>query len=97
MAPEQARGRDVDQRADVYALGVLLAEMTLGERPQAELLSDPTPAGSTVRKCAALKHLPRALRSFIERCTDFDPAHRPEHADALLQEFQQLVGQDGAG
>jgi serine/threonine protein kinase len=97
MAPEQARGQDVDQRADVYSLGVLLAEMALGERPQAELLSDTPPSGSTLRKCADLRNLPRALRSLIERCTDIEPACRPEHAGALLQEIQQLVGQDGAG
>jgi hypothetical protein len=97
MAPEQARGWDVDQRADVYSLGILLAEMTLGERPQAELLSDTSPTGSTLRKCAVLKHLPRGLRSLIERCTDFDPSRRPENAGALLQEFQQLVRQGGTG
>src|SRR5205807_2042298 len=33
MAPEQARGRDVDHRADLYALGVMAHEMLTGVRP----------------------------------------------------------------
>jgi serine/threonine protein kinase len=97
MAPEQARGREVDQRADVYSLGVLLAEMALSERPQADLPGDMTTTGSTLRKCAGLRQLPRGLRSLIERCTDVEPARRPEHASAVAEEFQQLVGQDGEG
>ena len=32
MAPEQARGEAVDQRADVYALGLIFSDMLLGKR-----------------------------------------------------------------
>src|SRR5204862_4957802 len=34
MAPEQTRGRNVDARADLYALGVIAHEMLTGKRPE---------------------------------------------------------------
>ena len=32
MAPEQAKGQDVDQRADIYAFGLILYDMLVGRR-----------------------------------------------------------------
>ena len=95
MAPEQARGQDAREPADVYALGVLLAELALGERPKAELppagRDGQLPSGSTLKKCPSLNRLPAGLRSLIQGCTDADPERRPEDAGAVLREFAGLA------
>jgi serine/threonine protein kinase len=95
MAPEQARGQDAREPADVYALGILLAELALGERPRTELppaLADGRlPSGSTLKKCPSLNRLPAVLRELVQRCTDADPDRRPEDAGAVLRAFSELA------
>jgi hypothetical protein len=97
MAPEQARGEDAREPADVYALGVLLAELALGDRPKAELppagADGRAQPGSTLRKCASLNRLPAELGALIWRCTDAAPERRPEDAGAVLRAFAALAGQ----
>ncbi len=89
MAPEQKNGPAVDMRADVYSLGVLLAELAIGKRPLADTS---VRAGSTLRRVPELSLLPGPLREWIWRCTDVRPATRPTDAEALGEEWQRLIG-----
>jgi WD40 repeat protein len=92
MAPEQERGRRVDKPADVYALGVLLAELAVGQRPA------PRPAvkrGSTLERCPLVKRLPAPLRDFIRGCTDVAPNKRPHDARAVRERFTTLAADLG--
>jgi hypothetical protein len=90
LAPEQAAGQDAGKPADVYALGVLLAEMSTGVRPTPSSF----PAeGSPLTGWPALRKLPADLRKLIFRATDVDPGRRPADAAALRQEFSfQVAG-----
>jgi serine/threonine protein kinase/Tol biopolymer transport system component len=79
MSPEQARGRRVDRRADIWAFGVLLYEMITGERLFAgETVSD-TLASVLTREIDLSKlpaSTPSHVRWLLDRCLDRDPKRR---------------------
>jgi predicted Ser/Thr protein kinase len=75
MSPEQARGQEVDARADIWAFGVLLYEMLIG-RP---LFAGPTISDTlaTVLKTEPdLSAIPSQVRPTLERCLRKDPRRR---------------------
>jgi serine/threonine-protein kinase len=95
MAPEQERGQEVDKPADVYALGVLLAEMATGRRPVAN--SDMR-RGSTLAADPLLRQLQDGVRQLILHCTDARPERRPPNGGAVLEEFDRCIAfGSGAG
>jgi len=75
MSPEQARGKAVDKRADIWAFGVVLFEMLSGERLFAgETVSDTLASvlKDTPRFAALPASTPPRLRRLIERCLERD-------------------------
>jgi eukaryotic-like serine/threonine-protein kinase len=89
MSPEQARGRPVDRRTDLWSFGCLLFEMLTGDRAF---------HGETVSDCIAAilardpdwSALPRAtppgVRRVLRRCLEKDPEHRlRDAADVRLE------------
>ncbi len=79
MSPEQARGKHVDHRADIWAFGVVLFEMLTGQRVfEGETVSD-TLAG-VLRADTPWEALPsdtpQAVRRLLERCLERDPQRR---------------------
>ncbi len=75
MSPEQARGKPVDKRADIWAFGVVLYEMVTGKRLFAgEDLTDTL--ASVVKTEPDLSTAPPELRRLLAKCLEKDPKKR---------------------
>ncbi|HYL35145.1 MAG TPA: protein kinase [Bryobacteraceae bacterium] len=75
MSPEQARGKPVDKRADIWAFGVVLYEMLTGTKAfDGEDVAEALAA--VIHKEPDLTQVPAPVRSVVERCLRKDPRKR---------------------
>src|ERR1035437_2829134 len=94
MSPEQASGRPVDARSDIFSFGVVLYELLAGRRPFAgatdlEVLQ-------TVIHGAALplgEDVPPALRAVVEKALENAPADRYQSRRELVIDLRRLMRQ----
>ena len=79
MAPEQAKGKVIDRRADIWAFGAVLFEMLTGERTFAGGDVSETLAQVIMKEVdwtALPADTPAALRQLLQRCLERDPRQR---------------------
>ena len=75
MSPEQARGKPVDKRGDIWAFGVVLYEMLTGNHLfEGETVSDILIEVAT--RTPDLNRVPVKFRRLLQRCLDKDPKRR---------------------
>ncbi|MCZ6696515.1 MAG: protein kinase, partial [Acidobacteria bacterium] len=101
MSPEQAEGKPVDARSDVFSLGILLYEMATGERPfkgdskmsiLSSILRD-TPVSVTDLN----RNLPRHLGRIVKRCLAKDLERRYGNARELYNDLLELKEEVDSG
>lgn len=92
MSPEQARGEAVDERADLYALGIMIFEMLAGRVPfdgedPLAIMSQHVDRAPPLLSSMSRVPVPPALEALVQRCLEKDPSARYPNAAALLEEL----------
>ena len=95
LSPEQARSEDVDQRTDIWSLGVILYEVLTRQRPfggrsdshiLVSILDDPP------RAVPDSIELPPGVAAIIDRALQKDPSQRYRSARQLLDDLESVQG-----
>jgi len=94
MSPEQVEGREIDQRSDIYSLGIILYEMVTGKVPfEGETVISIAMKHKTEKPKAPrlLNHqLPDNLSQIIMKCLEKDRKNRYKSADELRSEIIKI-------
>ena len=95
MSPEQARGREVDRRTDIWAFGCVLYDMLTGSTPFAAATLSDTLAAILTREpdwSRLPPDTPPAMARLLRRCLQKDTSHRlRDIGDALLELEEALT------
>jgi eukaryotic-like serine/threonine-protein kinase len=96
MSPEQAAGKPLDARSDIFSFGVVLYEILAGQRPFAgandlELMQNiihgtPQPLSADI---------PVGLREVVEKALEKDPAHRYQSMRDMVVDLRRLMRPSG--
>jgi Tol biopolymer transport system component len=101
MSPEQAEGKPVDQRSDIFSLGVVLHEVATGEKPFkgettvsliSSILKDTPPAVTEINPS-----LPAGVAKVIRRSLAKDPSRRYQTAIDLRNDLEDLKQEIDSG
>jgi eukaryotic-like serine/threonine-protein kinase len=96
MAPEQILGEPVDQRSDVWALGVVLVQMITGSHPFVRPNSAAMTFAILNQAPSALDAVPDPVRPLIYRTLSKKPEHRQANASELLSDLEAARAQIAA-
>jgi tRNA A-37 threonylcarbamoyl transferase component Bud32 len=95
MAPEQIQGKDIDHRADLFALGVVLYEMLTRHKPfQGEnltVVSHRIVYDQFTPPREYSKDLPPGMEKILDRAMEKDPARRYQRAKDMVEDLRRLL------
>ena len=101
MSPEQALGRTVDQRSDIFSFGIVLYEMATGRTPFTGTTTHEIIERITHAQPEAIARfnygVPAELERIVRKCLEKDVARRYQTARDLLVDLQNLARDTSAG
>jgi serine/threonine protein phosphatase PrpC len=94
IAPEQFENRTLDNRADIWSLGVLFYEMVTGVPPFAgqsvAALASEILHSTPVAPSHRVKSLPARVDTLVSKCLERDRTHRFQTTEALIEALREL-------
>lgn len=100
MSPEQALGKELDQRSDIFTAGLILYEMLTGKMP----FKADTALASLIRRTQERAipvsdhddSIPGALSGIVSKCLERDPSLRYQSAAEILRDLDSWQGKRAA-
>ncbi len=98
MAPEQVLGHELDLRADIFAMGIVLYEMCLGRRlfrGNPEEVAERIVEGDIPAPTFVKADFPPSLEAIIMKALEVDPAERYQNCDHFFRDLEKFTEEAG--
>ena len=95
MSPEQAQGKEADQRSDLFSLGVVLYQLISGRTPfekDSDAATLKAIAQDSPEPLARYKSdIPDELQRTVSKLLEKDPSLRYQRADGVISDLKRLI------
>jgi len=96
MSPEQAKAEPLDERSDLFTIGLILYELITGRTPYAAESAIASLLKRTQERAVAMSvvdsSIPRSISAVVAKCLETDPKNRYQSINELVSAIEELQG-----